>query len=180
MNNNNLLYQYSKSPKKQAIVYINMGVMCWVYVLGFYLYQIKHSPSTPESLSTIFYTVFPLASLILFLIARYHFKHPGVYSATITKDYFTVIYPDSKQWSFKVKTPEIKRFEHRQTLSHAGKGIGKSGVLLKDGSFHEICLNYGPNMNKMYRAVKSIYPEVMFPKTVNKKVSGFLEKDYDN
>ncbi len=88
-------------------------------------------------------------------------------------------YPGSTMWSFDIKISDIKRFEHRNTLSHAGKGIGESGALLNDGSFHEISMNYGNNINDMYEAVKTINPNVTFPKKVNKKVFGPLDKNYD-
>jgi hypothetical protein len=93
-------------------------------------------------------------------VARWLKKHPATYEATISKERFKIIYPGSTKWSFDIKISDIKRFEHRNTLSHAGKGIGKTGVLLLNGKFYEICGNYGPNINKMHAVIRTIRPEV--------------------
>jgi hypothetical protein len=51
--------------------------------------------------------------------------------------------------------------------------------MLNDGSFYEISMNYGNNINEMHAAVKTINSNVTFPKKVNKKVFGTFDKNYD-
>ena len=99
-------------------------------------------------------------------------------------------YPGSAQWSFDVDINDIKRFEHRNTLSHAGKGIPKVGILMNDGTFHQISLNYfngtgkwsdlidGGAVGDMCRAIQQIRPEVNYSKKTNMRVEGLLERDY--
>lgn len=86
-------------------------------------------------------------------------------------------YPGSQMWSFGIKVSDIRKFEHRNTLSHPGSGTGKSGVLLKDGSFYDVSMGYGSNLNKMYVAIKEVNAEVTLPKKVNLKVEGPLARD---
>ncbi len=174
-----VIYYYKKDRKQQSKIFINMGVACIVYIAGLYGYENVLNKSVAEDFKFVYILIFTISSVILFCIAWWHRVHPGTYEAVITKDSFIVRYPGSEMWSFEIKISEIERFEHRNTLSHAGKGIAKSGVLLKDGSFHEICMNYGGNINKMYSAVKKVRAEVTFPKKVNMKVQGPLAKDYD-
>lgn len=172
-------YHYKKDRKQRSRIFINMGVACFVYIAGLYGYEYFFNKTVPESMRSIFIITFSISSIILFYVAWWHRRHPATYEAIITRDRFFVNYPGSRRWSFDIKVSDIKRFEHRNTLSHAGKGIGETGVLLNDGSFHEICMNYGNNVNKMYSAIKSINPNVTFSKKVNKKISGPLSKDYD-
>lgn len=128
---------------------------------------------------SIYIITFSFSSVILFYVGWWHRNHAATYEAAITSHKFTVKYPGSTMWSFDVKVSDIKRFEHRNTLSHTGNSIGESGILLNDGSFHEISMNYGNNINDMYDAVKTINSNVTFPKKVNKKVFGPLDKNYD-
>ena len=156
-----------------------MGIACLVYIAGLYGYEYFLDESVSESLRSIYIIVFSISSVIMFYVAWWQRTHPATYEAVITTDRFVVSYPGSPMWSFDIKVSDIKRFEHRNTLSHAGKGIGESGVLLNDGNFHEICMNYGNNINEMYAAINSINPNVTFPKNLNKKVFGPITKGYD-
>ncbi|RHW75513.1 hypothetical protein [Colwellia sp. RSH04] len=155
-----VVYYYKKDRKQQSKIFINMGVACIAYIAGLYGYEDFFNKTVAEDFKFYYILIFTISSVILFYIAWWHRVHPGTYEALITKDRFIVRYPESEMWSFEVKVSDIERFEHRNTLSHAGKGIAKSGVLLKDGSFHEVCMNYGGNINKMYSAVKTIKNEV--------------------
>lgn len=174
-----VIYNYKKSRKQRSIIFVNMGVACLFYIAGLYGYEYIYSKSFPEHLRSIYIIAFSVSSAILFYVAWWQRTHPATYEAIITTDRFIVNYPGSSKWSFNVKISDIKRFEHRNTLSHAGQGVGESGILLNDGRFYEISMNYGNNIKEMYMAIKSINPEVTFPKTVNKKVFGGLSKDYD-
>ncbi|MCC4284698.1 hypothetical protein LL273_13275 [Marinobacter salarius] len=175
-----VLYHYSKTRKQRAKLFVRMGVVCWVYVIALLLYEEFGEQSVPESLCLATLIVFPVASVILFLIARWHIRNPATYRAVITPERFLVEYPKSEQWSFSVNVADIKRFENRQTRSHAGKGIPEHGILMKDGSFHHISMNYGNNIRDMYNAVKAVNPDVVFPYKVNTKAQGLgINKDYD-
>ena len=173
------IYHYKKNRNQRSKIFINTGIACLLYIAGLYGYEYIYSKSVPENIRSIYIITFSFSSIILFYVAWWHRNHPATYEAEITSHKFIVKYPGSLMWSFDVKVSDIKRFEHRNTLSHAGKGIGESGILLNDGSFHEISMNYGNNINDMYDAVKTINSNVTFPKKVNKKVSGSLDKSYD-
>lgn len=158
-----------------------MGVVCWFYIVGLYGYESFSNEAVSDQFRLAWVGVFSLASVFLFYIAWWHATHPATYEATITKERFFVNYPDVPEWSFDISVSDIKRLEYRNTLSPAGKGIMQRGVLLKDGTFHRITLNYGINLNKMHRALQSINPNIAFPSKVNMKVSGPLfAKDYDD
>ncbi len=174
------IYYYQKSRKQRSITFINMAVACLVYIAGLYAYEYYTDKPVSENFKLIYISAFSISSIILFYVAWWHRKNPATYEAIITTDRFFVHYPGSQQWSFDIKVADIKRFENRNTLSHAGRGIGESGVVLKDGRFYEICMNYGSNINEMYAAVKTVRPDITFPKRVNKKVEGLLSKDYDD
>ena len=173
------IYHYKKSRKQRSRIFINMGVACLAYIAGLYGYEHFFNATVSENTRSIYIAAFSVSSAILFYVAWWLRTHPASYEAIITGDRFVVNYPESSTWSFDVKVSDIKRFEYRNTLSHAGKGNAVGGVLLHDGSFHEICMNYGNNINKMHAAIKSIKPEITFSKKVNTKASGMFAKDYD-
>ena len=175
-----ILYSYKKTRKQRSWLFINMGVACLLYIAGLYGYEYDTNTRVTEDFSVIYVSAFSVASLILFSIAWWLRRYPATYEAIITSQRFIVRYPNSSQWSFDVSVADIKRFEHRNTLSHAGRGIARTGVLLIDGSFHEICMNYGNNIKDMYNAVKSVKSDVTFPTKVNQKVQGLINKDYDD
>jgi len=174
------IYYYKRDRKQRSQIFINMAVASLAYIAGLYGYEYFLDKSVAESFKNIYITVFSVSSCILFYIAWWHRTHPATYEAVITTHRFIIDYPESAMWSFDIKISDIKRFENRNTLSHAGKGIVKTGVLLNDGNFFEISMNYGNNINKMYKAVKSINPSIEFPKKVNTKISGLVVKDYDH
>ena len=188
-----VLYEITRTRKQLSALPVRMGAMCWVYILGFYLYDTytgNNSFFTGDSKLII--SVFIGASVILFFVAWWQRKNPATYHALITTTRFKVDYPGSAQWSFDVDINDIKRFEHRNTLSHAGKGIPKVGILMNDGTFHQISLNYfngtgkwsdlidGGAVGDMCRAIQVVRPEVKYPKTTNMRVDGLLERDYED
>lgn len=173
------IYYYKRDRKQRSIIFINMGVACLAYIAGLYGYEYFFNNAVSDDFKKIYIMVFSVSSVILFYIAWWHRTHPATYEASITAENFVVNYPESTMWSFNIKVADIKRFEYRNTLSSAGQGIGKAGVLLNDGSFHEISVNYGNNIKKMYLAIKTVNPDVTFSNKVNKKVSGIITKDYD-
>jgi hypothetical protein len=174
-----VIYHYKKSRKQRSLIFINMGIMCLVYIAGIHSFEYFFNKTIPEDTRNIGTIVLFISSMILFNVARWLRNNPATYEAIITTKSFTIIYPNSKIWSFKVLISDIKRFEHRNTLSHAGSGIGSSGILLNDGSFQEISMNYGNYISKMHKAVQSVREEVDFPKKVNQKITGPINKDYD-
>lgn len=187
-----ILYQVKRTRNQKAQVLINMGLACLFYVAAFYAYEWYTDSVLIAGTDRLLVDVsLAGASIILFAFAFWSRRNPATYSAIITSTRFKIDYPGSKQWSFDVAIDDIKRFESRATISHAGSGIVKTGVLLKDNTFHHICLNYfngtgsfrdlfgGGPIADMYKAVKQINPSVSFPKTLNKKVEGFLKRDYE-
>ena len=175
------IYHFKKSRRQHARLFIRMGLFCWIYVAALFFYEGFTQKSVPEDMRLALLVAFPIASMVLFLIAWWLIAHPADYEATITREKFIVRYPNTENWSFSVNIADIKRFENRQELTHAGSGIMQHGILLKDGRFFHISMNYGNSIGDMYKAVKSVNPEVTFPSKVNKKVSGLgVSKDYDN
>lgn len=174
-----VIYEFVKTRQQRSRLFINMAIMCLVYIAGLALYENLGSVEITRSFRLIAYWAFSVASLVLFYIAYWHRKHPATYRAVVTKERLIVEYPQSEQWSFNIAIDEIERFESRQSLSHAGSGVMHTGVLLTDGSFYSIPLNYGLELGKLHKAIKTIRPEVDFPTKVNKRVEGFLAKDYE-
>lgn len=172
------LYHFRKTRKQRAWLFINMALMCWLYMAGVWFFEPLVGKVMPAVTGLIMLTAFAVASVVLLALAWWLRCHPAVYEAMVTTQRLRIDYPGSQQWSFDVSLADIKRFEHRKTLSHAGSGIARSGVLLRDGTFHPIPMNYGNNINKMYRAVKQVRPQVTFPRRVNTRVEGLLERDY--
>lgn len=172
------LYHFRKSRKQRSWLFINMALMCCLYMAAIVISERFVTTPLADQTKTIMLAGFASASVVLLVIAWWLRRHPAVYEALITTERFRVHYPGSKQWSFDLPVVDIKRFEHRQTLSHAGSGIVSIGVLTFDGVFHPIPMNYGNNINKMYRAVKKVRPDVTFPSRVNTRVEGILERDY--
>lgn len=190
---NKILYHVERTRKQVSRVLFNMGIGCWVYIVGFYIYD--NYSNTPTFLGDdghIVISAFVGASIILFAFAIWHLRNPATYSVTVTSERFIIHYPGSKKWSFDVAIADIKRFEHRNTLSHAGQGHPEVGVLLKNGKFHHISLNYfngtgkfsdlitGGPVGEMHRAVQQINPDITYPKAMNTKVEGFLKRDYSD
>jgi len=175
-----VIYSYKKTRRQRSWLFINMAVACLLYIAGLYGYEHYANTRVAEDFRVIYVAAFSVASLVLFAVAGWLRTHPATYEAVITSERFIVNYPNSTIWSFDIAVSDIKRFEYRNTLSHAGKGIARSGVLLNDGNFHEICMNYGNNIKDMYKAVRTVKTDVTFPTKVNQNVQGLLSKDYDD
>ena len=157
-----------------------MALMCWFYIAVLYGYEHVQQTRVEEPLRQILLWSFSVSSLILLYVVWWHHRHPATYEAIVITDRMTVKYPDSEMWSFDVAVSDIKRFESRRSLSHAGRGIAQHGVVLNDGRFFHVCLNYGVSLGKLHKAVQSVRPEVSFSKKINQRVEGPLAKDYDD
>lgn len=173
------VYHFKKSRAQAAKLFLRMAIGCWLYIAGLAVYEYGFGNGVASDLKLYWNLGFGIASAILTYVYWWLKVHPAIYEATITHERFIVSYPEAQQWSFDVAVADIVRFENRNTLSHAGRGIPQHGILMKDGSFHHISMNYGNSIRKMYKAVHSINPEVSYPSKVNQKVEGVLEKDYD-
>lgn len=180
MNTSETLFHFKKTRKQRAWLFINMALMCWLYIGILFGYEYVEQTRVAEPTRQIVLWVFFIASLLLSYIAWWHRRHPATYEAIVTTDRMKVRYPGSDSWSFDIAINDIKRFEVRRSLSHAGQGIQQHGVLLKDGSFHHVSMNYGVSLGKIHKAVQKVRPEVPFPTKVNQRVEGPLSKDYDN
>jgi len=175
----NTIYHYKKNRKQQSLLFIRMGIACWFYIAGLFAFEYFSKNPISSDLKTYWTLGFGLISFVLFYVAWWHRKNPATYEATITTERFIVDYPFSPKWSFDIKISDINRFEYRQTLGHAGSGSVQRGVLLKDGQFHYVSMNYGNSLSDMFKAIKQVNPQVVFPSKVNKKVFGFINKNYD-
>ncbi|WP_339673511.1 hypothetical protein [Dasania marina] len=146
------------------------------YIAALYWVEYYTDFTVPEDFHTIAVIAFSLASLILFYIAWWHIKHPATYEAYITSKELSVSYPESLSWSFKVNVADIKRIEHRQTHASGGKSIVRTGALMKNRDFHQISMNYGNNVNEMFKALQSINPEITFSKTIKTNFTCWVKK----
>ncbi|WP_415912772.1 hypothetical protein [Neptuniibacter sp. QD37_11] len=174
-----MIYSYRKTRKQQSHTFIMIALSCYAYIAGLFLYEEHFNDTISFDFKMVYSGIFVVASLVLFAVAWWLRSHPATYEVKITKERFIISYPNSELWSFDVAISDIKRFEYRNTLSHAGQGSARAGILLNDGNFHEVCMNYGANIGAMHKAIRKIRPEIEFPKKLNQKVSGFVERDYD-
>ena len=170
------LYHFRKTRKQRSSLFIRMGVVSLGYIAALYLFEHYTDFNIPEDVHYIMVTAFSLASIILFYVAWWHIKHAATYEAYITCKEFSVSYPSVVSWSFKVNIEDIDRIEHRQTYSSSGKSIVSTGVVMKNEDFHKISMNYGNSVNKMFKALKSLNPEITFPKTIKKSFYLFGKK----
>ncbi|MBT0586085.1 hypothetical protein [Alteromonas oceanisediminis] len=168
--NKDVVFHFSKTRAQRSRKFIYMALMCWVYIGAIYLYSQFGARALPASFVNISYVAFSVSSIILIVIAVWHHRHPAVFEAILTAKRLIVRYPGSERWSFDVAVDDIKRFEYRRTLSHAGDGITQHGIVMKDGTFHHCSMNYDLNLNTLHKAVQQVRPDVEFPKTVNKRV----------
>ncbi|MCW8933451.1 MAG: hypothetical protein OQK98_01885 [Gammaproteobacteria bacterium] len=170
------LYYFKKTRKQRSSLFIRMGLAFLGYITALYLVEHYTVFNVPEDVHYIMVSVFSLAAIILFYIAWWHIKNPATYEAYITSKEFSVSYPESMKWSFKVNIHDIIRVEHRQSLSSGGKSIVDTGVLMKNDDFHEISMNYGNSVNKMFKVLKTINPDISFPKIIKKSYYLFGRK----
>ena len=175
------VYHFRKTRKQQSRLYFRMAVMCWVYIIGLFAYEAYYDTTVQEDFRMATLWGLSIASAVLALIGFWHRRNPDYFEVLITPQTLTVRYPGSESWSFECRIEDIKRFEHRRAHSHAGKSPLESGVLLNDGCFHHISMNYGNSLNDIYKAVKSVKADIEFPSAVNTKFSGLgLDRDYKN
>ena len=181
------LYYFRKTRRQHARVFINMAIACLVFMAGFGWAQ--HYNGLVVSNGTIMgvYIGFSVAFVVLVSVVVWLFRHPATYEVTITKERFCIVYPQSEQWSFDVEIRKIVRFETRNTLSHAGKGIAQTGIVLDGGQFKPIVLNYFNGetrwknltpLKAMHTAIATVNPNVTVHYGVNYKVEGFLSRSF--
>ncbi|MGQ8365123.1 hypothetical protein [Glaciecola sp. 1036] len=164
------LYHFKKNRKQQAKLFINMGIACWIYILGVFIYDTQFNGQLSSDFKQICYFVMTIASSLLFFVAWRFYQRDGTYEMSITNTTFCISYPGSKKWSFSINIQDIDRIERRISHSHAGKGIPKVGVVTKDGNFYEICLNFfngefkaGLNPIKdIHQALNRVYPNISY------------------
>lgn len=171
-------FHYKKSRAQRSIKFFSMATMSVIYIVGMKVYEHWNNTLVSEPTRSIVFWVFSVSALLLVLIGIWHLRNPATFEAIVTTHRMKITYPGSKQWSFDIALSDIKRFEYRKTVSHAGDGILNHGVLLKDGTFQHISMNYDLNIKTLFEAVQGQRPNISFPNTVNKKVEGFLAKDY--
>ena len=160
------LYYFRKTRKQRSALFIRMGLFSSGYIAALYLVKFHTDFELPDNAYYIMVISFALAAILLFCIAGWHIKNPANYEAYITSQEFSVSYPEASSWSFKVRITDIERIEHRQSHSSGGKSIVSTGLVMKNGDFHQISMNYGNSINKMFKVLKSVRPEITFPKKI--------------
>lgn len=155
------IYHYKKSRKQHAKLFVRIGVASLFYIMVLYFVKMYLKIAVPNDIHLIFVASLSIAAVILFLIAWWHIKNPAIYEAWITHKQFSIVYPNVPDWSFTVNTDDIVRFENRQRSSSVDMGI-----LMINGNFHKISMNCGNDINKMYKALKTVRPDIEFSKSV--------------
>lgn len=163
------VYHYKINRRQRSKLFIRMGLACIAYVAGLFFYENYTGQLVAEHFRSIYIYSFSVVSAVLFFTAWWHFRNPATYEATLSSDRFVIHYPDSTQWSFDVRVADIVRFEHRQSHAGGARGIAASGIVMKNGDFHEIVMNYGNSINQMHAAIQSINPDITFSKSVNRQ-----------
>lgn len=161
------LYHYKKTRKQRSLLFIRMGALSLFYIVALFLVEAYTQIQIPDTTHNVMVASFSIAAAVLFYIGWWHIKNPATYEAYITAQVLSVDYPGSDSWSFRVRICDIAKIEHRQSHSSGGKSIVDTGVVMKNGDFHKISMNYGNNINTMFKALKSINPDMEFPKTIN-------------
>lgn len=159
-------YSYIKSRKQRSKLFIRMAVAALFYILILYLVESFTTIIITNDVHNIILGVLISSTIILLYIAWWHIKNPATYKATITSKEFSIAYPEVATWSFCVNIVDIIKIENRQTHSSGGKSIMDTGVLMRNGDFHKISINYGNDINQMFKALKTINPSITFPKVV--------------
>lgn len=173
------IYHYRKTRKQRSLLYFRMAAMCWFYIGCLFVYEAYYETTVTADFRLASLWGLSIASAILIFIGWWHRRNPGYFEVMVTRDTLRVHYPESDAWSFSCRIDDINRFEHRRQRSHAGRSPLESGVVLQDGSFHHISMNYGNSLKDIYKAVKSVKTDIEFPATVNTKFSGLgLDQDY--
>ena len=160
------VYHYKMSRRKRSRLYINMSVACLLYIAGLFIYEGYSGEVVPSDFKYIWIGAFSFITALLSWATVWHLLNPGVYEANITFERFSVIYPEYPRWSFDISVSDILRFEYRQSRSHAGKSAASPGILMKNGDFHYVSMNYGNSINKMHKAILKVRPDIKFIKRV--------------
>ncbi len=150
------LYHFKKTRKQRSKLFIRMGVVSLGYIAVLYLVEHYYDFVIPKDVHNIILIAFSLTSIILFYFAWWLIKNPATYEAYITSKEFSVSYSEVQSWSFKVKIEDIERIEQRQNHSSGGKSILNVGVVMKNAEFHEISMNYGNSVNKIFKVLRQL------------------------
>lgn len=165
------LYYFKKTRKQRSMLFIRMAAMFLFYVGVLFWVKEKEIFKLPEDTHQIMMWAFSGLSVVLLYVAWWHIKNPATFEAYITNDKFFVSYPGVTNWSFDVYNKDILRLEVRQSHSGAGKSLSRTGLVMENGDFHELCMNYGNSIRQMHKALKTKYPEVSFTSRVKTKYS---------
>ena len=162
-----ILYHYRVNRKQRAKIFINMSGMSLFYIAVIFALEPLFNITVETDIKFGLTAAFSVSTIVLLAIVIWLYRNPATYEATITETSFTVFYPYQTTWSFKVHIEDISHFEYRSSHS---SNHSSAGIVLKDGQYLPISMNYGNSVNKMYAAVKTLKPELEFSQ---QKKSGF-------
>ena len=160
------LYKYIKTRKQRSKLFIRMGLGSLFYIVILHLVKSFSEINITSSTYNIIVGVLTLSALVLFYIAWWHIKNPANYSATITSKELSISYEEVPTLSFCINIADIERIENRNVSSGGGQLMVNTGVLMSNGDFHVISMNYGNNIDNMFKVLKSINPSITFSKSV--------------
>ena len=174
------VYRFTKTRRQQAVRLVSGAVVCWAYIGGALLYEDLSGQALPQELRFWGAVGLSVASGFSLLAALWCYRNPAEYVAEVTPERLVVKHPGHAGWCFDVAVSDIKRFEYRRTYSPGGEGTLRHGVLLHDGEFHHINMNYGVSLKKLFKAVRHVNPSVTFRSKVNKRFAGGpIERDFE-
>ncbi len=170
--NSEPIYYFKKTRAQRSIVFFTMAVSSVVYAAGLFIFEELSAEDISPEFKFYWVSGCIVIGLLLSFIGIWNLLNPATYEAIITDKRFSVSYPFSDSLSFSVYVDDIVRFEYRQSVGHAGRGIPQHGIVMRSGQFHDISMNYGNKINDMHKAVTSIKPDVPFFKKVDGRGRG--------
>ncbi len=175
------IYRFRKTRRQQAWQLVLGAFVLWGFIGSGLWYESLTGDSLPPEFRFWSALGLGVAGAISLVAALWCLRHPAEYLAEVTHERLLVQHPGSRDWCIDVPVAEIKRFEYRRTHSPGGEGILQHGVLLHNGEFHHINMNYGVSLKRLYKAAKQVNANVTFPSKVNKRMfGGPIEREYED
>jgi len=143
-----------------------MGVASLFYIAILYAAELYTEIYISNVVHNIIAGGLTFTATVFFYTAWWHIRNAATYEAIITTKEFSVSYPEVSSLSFCVNIIDINKIENRQSHSHAGKSILDTELVMNNGDFHKISMNYGNNIHEMFEVLESVNPNISFPNTV--------------
>lgn len=161
------VFEYSRTSAQQAKIFLRISIMMLVYCGIFQWVTLKGVIDLPGRDSLIISLALGASGVVAFIVFLFMRRRKKTFSAFVTKEIVSIDYPDVPEWSFEIPINDIKAFGYRRISGSGGSMSADAGIYTNDGRFHHVSMNYQMSVGKLYKAVKSVRPEIPFPKRVN-------------